>query len=108
MEINGVTIPRGELVFAVLASANRDPEQFPRPDELELGRNTTGHLAFGLGAHYCVGAPLARLEVQVAIAALLTRFPQLRLDTDPKCLECRSQLVLRGLKALPVHLGTAN
>ncbi|GGO41048.1 cytochrome P450 family protein [Deinococcus humi] len=108
VEVNGVTIPRGELVFAVLASANRDPEQFPRPDELDLGRNTTGHLAFGLGAHYCVGAPLARLEVQVALATLLARFPHLRLDIAPERLEWRPQLVLRGLKALPVHLGMAN
>ncbi len=71
--IAGVTIPRGEMVFAVLASANRDERQFPSPDSLDITREPNKHLSFGLGAHFCLGAPLARLEGQIAISTLLRR-----------------------------------
>lgn len=103
--ITGTRIPRGALVFAVLASANRDETQFTRPDDLDLSRTPNRHLAFGLGAHYCVGAPLARLEAQIALSSLVTRFPEMRLATSPGALQWRSLLLLRGLEALPVHLG---
>lgn len=69
----------GEWVFLAISSANRDPAQFPDPDRLDLSRDTSGHLAFGQRAHYCLGAPLARLEAEVALAALLARFPELSL-----------------------------
>jgi cytochrome P450 PksS len=100
--ILGTTIPRGEMVFAVLASANRDERQFERPDELDLTREPNRHLAFGLGTHYCLGAPLARLEGQIAINTLLRRLPDLRLSVPPAALRRRPGLVLHGLEALPV------
>ncbi len=102
--VAGVTIPRGGLVYAVLASANRDPRQFPDPDTLDLAREPNKHLAFGLGIHYCLGAPLARLEGEIAISTLLRRAPGLRLSVAPEALRWRRGLVLRGLEALPVAL----
>ena len=77
--IAGVTIPRGEMVFAVLASANQDERQFADPDTLNVAREPNKHLAFGLGPHFCLGAPLARLEGQIAINTLLRRIPEMRL-----------------------------
>jgi cytochrome P450 len=100
--IAGVTIPRGELVFAVVASANRDERQFDRPDDLILTREPNRHLAFGLGVHYCLGAPLARMEAQIAINTLLRRLPDLRLARPASTLRRRPGLVLHGLEALPV------
>jgi cytochrome P450 PksS len=100
--IAGVTIPRGEMVFAVIASANRDERQFPDPDKLDITREPNKHLAFGLGAHYCLGAALARMEGQIALGTLLRRVPGLRLAVRPEALRWRPGLVLRGLKALPV------
>ena len=88
----------------MLASANRDPRQFPDPDTLDLAREPNKHLAFGLGIHYCLGAPLARLEGEIAISTLLRRAPGLRLSVAPEALRWRRGLVLRGLEALPVVL----
>jgi cytochrome P450 PksS len=105
--IGGATIPRGEMVFVVIASANRDERQFERPDELDLAREPNRHLAFGLGVHYCLGAPLARLEGQIAIATLLRRMPDLRLAVPPDRLRWRRGLVLRGLEELPVAFSRA-
>jgi len=102
VEVAGTIIPRGELVYALLASANRDERQFPDPDRLDLTREPNRHLAFGLGIHYCLGAPLARLEGQIAIGALVGRLPDLRLSRRP--LRWRRGLVLRGLAALSVEL----
>jgi cytochrome P450 len=103
--IAGVTIRRGEMVLAVLASANRDERQFPNPDALDLTRRPNPHLAFGLGAHFCLGSSLARLEGQTAISVLLRRFPDLRLTVAPEALRWRRGLLLRGLESLPVALG---
>jgi cytochrome P450 len=100
--ICGVTVPRGGLVYAVLASANRDEGQFPDPDVLDVSREPNRHLSFGLGPHYCLGAPLARLEGQVAVGTILSRLQGLRLAVDPNSLRWRRGLVLRGLEALPV------
>jgi cytochrome P450 PksS len=100
--VAGVTIPRGAMVFAAIASANRDSGQFPDPNALDVGREPNKHLSFGLGPHYCLGAPLARLEGQVAIATLLRRVPQLRSAVTPTALRWRRGLVLRGLESLPV------
>ena len=102
MTIAGVTIPRGGLVYAALASANRDERQFPTPDRLDIAREPNRHLSFGLGPHYCLGAPLARLEGQIAVSTLLGRLPNLRLSVTRESLRWRRGLVLRGLEALPV------
>jgi cytochrome P450 PksS len=101
--ISGTTIPRGERVLAVVASANRDETQFANPDELDLARDPNRHLAFGLGYHYCLGAPLARLEGQIAINTLLRRLPDLRLAVPAALLRSRPGLVLHGLESLPVE-----
>ena len=103
VEVAGTIIRRGELVYAVLGSANRDERQFPDPDRLDLSREPNRHLAFGLGVHYCLGAPLARLEGQIAIRTLVSRLPHLRMTQRP--LRWRRSLVLRGLAALPVLVG---
>ena len=83
MEIGGVTIPAREWVLCVTSSANRDPDRFADPDRLDVGRDAGGHVAFGHGIHYCLGAPLARLEGEIAFGALLARFPGLSLAVDP-------------------------
>ena len=100
--LHGVTIPKGQMVLAVIASANRDEQVFPDPDRLDLTRESNKHLAFGLGAHYCVGAPLARLEGQIALQTLAARLPNLRLAAPPQKLRWRAGLTVRGLEALPV------
>jgi cytochrome P450 PksS len=99
----GETIPRGALVYVVLASANRDARQFLNPDRLDITREHNRHVGFGQGAHYCVGAPLARLEAQSALNTLLRRMPNLRLKVAPDKLHWRKGLVLRGLEALPLE-----
>ena len=98
----GVTIPRGEQVFAAIASANRDERQFPDPDRLDIAREPNRHLAFGLGMHFCLGASLARLEGQIALGTLLRRAADIRLGVAAGSLRWRRGLVLRGLEALPV------
>ncbi|MGY1823212.1 cytochrome P450 family protein [Geodermatophilus sp. SYSU D00079] len=104
VEIGGTTIPAGEVVLVALASADRDPDHFARPDELDLHRDAGGHLAFGFGLHHCLGAPLARLEGDVAFRTLLTRFPDLALACRPDELTWRASLLMRGLTRLPVRL----
>lgn len=96
----GVTFRQGQSIAFLLGAANRDPEQFEHPDQLDLARRNNAHLAFGNGIHYCLGAPLARLEGQVAIHTLLRRMPRLRLVTD--ALTYQDNYVFRGLEALPV------
>jgi len=100
--IAGTTIPRGELVLAVIGSANRDAKYFANSDLLDITRMNNKHLAFGQGVHYCLGAPLARLEGQIAIGALVQRMPNLQLSVAPDQLRWRGAFVLRGLEALPV------
>jgi cytochrome P450 len=96
------TIPRGELVLAVLGSANRDANYFDNPDALDITRQNNKHLAFGHAAHYCLGASLARLEGQIAISTLVQRMPNLRLSVAPDQIRWRGTFILRGLEALPV------
>lgn len=104
MTIAGTTIRKGELVFAALASANRDESIFANPNMLDLSREPNRHLSFGQGAHYCVGAPLARLEGSIALNALVERFPKMRLATAADKLIWRKGAALRGLEALSVRL----
>jgi cytochrome P450 len=105
--IADIKIPAGEVVLISLLAANRDPDRFERPAELDVQRSTTGHLAFGHGIHHCLGAPLARMEGRIALAALHTRFPRMRLAVDASALRWGhgDGLVLRGLTELPVLLG---
>jgi cytochrome P450 PksS len=103
IDIAGARIPAGALVYAVLASANRDERQFTDPDLLDLDRDPNRHLSFGLGIHYCLGAPLARLEGQIAFQTLLRECAGLRLIAPVERLRWRRGVVLRGLEALPVE-----
>ncbi len=100
--LGGKQIRNGQAVIAVLAAANRDPERFPDPDRLDLARQDNRHLAFGWAAHFCFGAPLARMEGQIAFEVLLQRLPELALE-DGAELRWRENLGLRGLNALPVR-----
>ena len=103
--VAGVRIPRGSLVYVVLASANRDPSAFPDADRFDIDREPNRHLAFGFGIHFCLGAPLARAEGQIAIARLLQRFASLTLAVPVAKLKWRRGLVLRGLDSLPINVG---
>jgi cytochrome P450 len=102
--VGDVVIPAGEWVLPAISSANRDPAQFPDPDRLDLGRDTSGHVAFGHGVHHCLGAPLARMEAEVALGALLARFPGMSLAVPPAELRWRPISVMNGLECLPVRL----
>ena len=102
VELGGHTIRRGDDVILILGSANRDPERFPDPDVLDLGRDDTEHVAFGRGSHYCLGAPLARLEGEVALTTLLRRLPGIRLAVAREELRWRPVPLFRSLTALPV------
>jgi cytochrome P450 PksS len=102
VNVSGVTIPKGSLVYVVLAAANRDGDAFPDADRFNITRLPNRHLAFGHGIHYCLGAPLARLEGQIAIRALLDRFSEIALVGEAR-LRWRRGLVLRGVESLPVR-----
>lgn len=101
-EINGKTIHAGDLVNTIIGSANRDPNRFIAPDRFDITRSEGRHLGFGLGVHFCIGAPLVRLEAEVAFETILRRFPDLRLATDE--LQWQEHPIFRGLKSLPVSL----
>ncbi len=103
-EFMGQQLKRGDIMRVVLASANRDTAHFDNPDELNVTRQNNKHLAFGHGIHYCLGAPLARLEGKIAIKTLFDRFPQTRLFVSPDQLQWRSGVLFRGLEAFPVQL----
>ena len=106
VEYGGVRIPAGRHVIGLLGSANRDPGAFERPDELDLTRDgARGHLDFGFGPHFCLGASLARLEGQSALAALASRYPGIELAADPEQLAWGGNAMLRSLATLPVRLG---
>lgn len=101
VELGGKTIPKGESVLCLLGSANRDPAVYPEdPDRLDVTRPNVRPLSFGGGIHFCLGAQLARIEAEIAIATLLRRLPGLRID-DVENPEWRPTFVLRGLKRLP-------
>jgi cytochrome P450 len=99
--LGGKQIRKGQSVIAIMAAGNRDPERFPDPDVLDVGRQDNRHLAFGWAAHFCFGAPLARMEGQIAFSTLLRKLPRMKLAGGP--LKWRENLGLRGLTALPVR-----
>ncbi|MGR8010126.1 cytochrome P450 family protein [Streptomyces hypolithicus] len=103
LTLGGQDIAAGDPVLVVLAAADRDPDRFDDPDTLDLSRRDNPHLGYGHGIHYCLGAPLARLEGQTAIATLLRRLPDLRLAVEPDDLRWRGGLIMRGLRTLPVE-----
>jgi cytochrome P450 len=104
VEIGGMRISPGDPVLVALSGANRDPSRFGAPDRLDLGRDSSGHLAFGHGIHYCLGAPLARLEAEIAFTGLLARFGSIRLAVPADSLRWRPSSLIRGLESLPVRL----
>ena len=101
-EINGKLIRKGDLVNSILGSANRDPQRFSNPDRFDVTRNEGRHLGFGIGIHFCIGAPLVRLEAEIVFETILRRFPMISLLTQT--LEWQEHPIFRGLKSLPVHL----
>jgi len=103
-EIAGVTVPAGEFVVLGLGSANRDPNRYPDPDALDIKRDTSGHMAFGHGIHYCLGAPLARLEAEVAFNHLLDAYEEIELTVPADELRWRTGMIIRGLERFPVRL----
>ncbi|MGW6058499.1 cytochrome P450 family protein [Streptomyces sp. NPDC055189] len=107
LTVGGEEIATGDPVLVVLAAADRDPERFRYPDTLDLSRRDNQHLGYGHGIHYCLGAPLARLEGQTALATLLRRLPDLRLAAEPDDLRWRGGLIMRGLRTLPVEFAPA-
>lgn len=106
VKIGSVTIPRGELVAVSLGSANHDASQFPDPDAFDVGREPNKHLAFGMGSHFCLGAPLAKVEGEIALTTLFRRFPDLKLAVPPATLRWRKSFAMRGLVELPVITGS--
>ncbi|MEV5704046.1 cytochrome P450 [Actinoallomurus sp. NPDC052274] len=106
VEIDGQVIAAGETVVLALPVANRDPERFPHPDDLDLGRPATGHLAFGHGIHQCLGQHLARAELRIALTALFDRLPDLRLAVPAAEVPTRERSAVYGVDRLPVAWGT--
>lgn len=104
LEMGGKHIQKRQAVMAVMAAANRDPERFPDPDRLDIARQDNKHVAFGWGAHFCFGAPLARIEGQIAFEEMLRAFPKWSLKPGP--LAWRTNLGLRGLKTLPIDFSS--
>jgi cytochrome P450 PksS len=104
LTIDSVKISQGDLVVAVLGSANHDETQFVEPESFDIARQPNKHVAFGQGAHFCLGAPLARLEGQIALTTLFRRFPDLRLARPAESLRWRKSLIIRGLEELPVMI----
>ncbi|MEU0739847.1 cytochrome P450 [Streptomyces sp. NPDC006134] len=104
LTIGDTVVPGGgELVLVALADADRDPARFPSPDRFDISRDSRGHVAFGHGIHYCLGAPLARLEARIAIGTLLDRCPGLSLDIHPAAITWRPGMMIRGPLSLPVR-----
>jgi cytochrome P450 len=104
VEIGGTAIPAGAECFILLAAANHDPAQFPDPDRFDITREVRDHVAFGEGVHFCIGAPLARLEGTIAIGETLRRFPKLRLEDPSAPLTYKGSYFLRGLDSLKVAI----
>ncbi len=104
-ELGGFPIEKGSVVLLLISSANRDETVFEEPDQLDITREPNRHLSFGFGVHYCLGAPLARLEGRIAILKLVERFPEMQLAVPRERLEWRNATAVRGLRTLPLDLG---
>ncbi len=104
LDFKGNSIRKGDLVIVVLNSANHDPAQFSDPEVFDITRQKSRHLAFGKGIHACLGAPLARLEGEIAINSLVKRFPNMTMYEDKDNLEWREGMIVRGVKKLPISL----
>jgi cytochrome P450 len=103
IDVDGVRVKKGDQALLFLGAANRDPAQFEDPESLDVTRKNVRHLAFGQGIHFCLGAPLARLEAPIALNAMLQRYPNLRLSSRQEP-EWGTNFILHGLKRLPVEL----
>ncbi|GGU50653.1 cytochrome P450 [Lentzea flava] len=106
VEVAGTRIRAGDIVACSLSQANRDPSVYAQPDEILPERAAGQHLAFGYGAHRCIGAELAKMELRIAYPALARRFPEMRLAVDPGALSFRKLSIVYGLHSLPIHLGS--
>jgi cytochrome P450 len=105
IEIGGVRVAEGQFVILLLGAANRDPAHFPDPDRFDITRNDDRHLSFGQGIHYCLGAPLARMEGAVALVTLTRRFRDFEITADS--LKYKEQIIIRGLESLPIRFKVA-
>jgi cytochrome P450 len=103
--VSGVTIPANDLVAVFFGAANRDPKEFPDPDEFRLDRDLRNHVSFGVGIHYCLGAPLARAEARISLNAFLDRFPVIEHGAAPAVRQTQSPVVF-GFERLPLVLRT--
>jgi cytochrome P450 len=106
VELGGRRIERGQQVALAIGAANRDPARFDDPDAFEVARRDNHHIAFGFGIHYCFGAPLARLQAQIVVRALIDRMPSIGLEDAS--VSWRPNIVLRGLQALPVRFAASD
>ncbi|MCB9760766.1 MAG: cytochrome P450 [Alphaproteobacteria bacterium] len=104
--LHGVTLPKGAMVFPLLGAANRDPRAFDDPEVFDIARSPNRHLGFGRGAHYCLGAHLARLEARIAVGKLLARFPDLRLAVPAQSLRIANVPLMHRFKEVPVVVGS--
>jgi cytochrome P450 len=102
--VGDVVIPAGEILALSILSAHRDDSRFPDADDLDLDRRPNGVLGFGHGTHFCIGQPLAKIQTEVALRKLITRFPQLRLLAEPGELQWEDSTLLRGLLRLPASV----
>ena len=103
IEIGGETLPKGSIIIPIISAANRDPRKFENPEQLDITRQVNAHMAFGKGVHYCVGAPLARMEAEIALSTLLRRLPDMQPAVPLEQLRWRLTPMFRSLEALPVR-----
>jgi cytochrome P450 PksS len=109
MDVGGVTLQKGDFAMLLVASANHDPDEFEDPESFDVGRSPNNHLGFGFGIHHCLGAPLARMEAQVALTSLIRRAPDLTLaggqgGNAGEKIAYKTNVVLRGMEALSVSM----
>ncbi|HSY79032.1 MAG TPA: cytochrome P450, partial [Verrucomicrobiae bacterium] len=104
VQLGGAEIPAGAIAMMIVAAADRDPAQFKDPDKFDITRDPNEHVAFGEGIHFCIGAPLARMEARITFEAMLERFPRLRLKDPAMKPVYKGSYFLRGLESLPLAI----